>query len=387
MTDITISRRGARRWLTGHPWIYRSDVAVGGEPASGDIVLVRDPDGRALGHAFWSSQSQISLRRLTGDERPVGPGLFAARIDTAAALREQLFPGETLYRAVHGEADGLPGLVVDRYGDYLSVQFLVPGTERLRDQLVAQLVERFGCSGVVNRSDAGVRRLEGLPLERGVIHGEVPAEVLVQEGALTLGLDLLAGQKTGAFLDQRENHLAAGHYARGRALDCFSYAGGFALQMAAQADQVTALDVSAEACALIEANSARNGLANLAATCANAFDFLRAEVEAGSRYDTVVLDPPAFAKHKGARAAGLRGYKEINLRALQLLAPGGILLTASCSYHVDEAAFGEMLVEAARDARRGVQLLERRGAGRDHPVVLGMPESHYLKCWIVRVLD
>lgn len=387
MAEITIARRGARRWAAGHPWIYRSDVAVGEEPGSGDIVLVHDPDGRALGWAFWSSQSQISLRRLTGDEQPVDAGLFATRIDAAATLREQLYPGETLYRAVHGEADGLPGLVVDRYGDWLSVQFLVPGTERLRDQFVAQLVERFGCRGIVNRSDAGVRRLEGLPLERGVIHGEVPAEVQVQEGTLKLGLDLLGGQKTGAFLDQRENHLTAGRYARGRALDCFSYAGGFALQMAAQADEVTALDISAEACALIEANAARNGLANLAATCANAFDFLRAEVEAGSRYDTIVLDPPAFAKHKGARAAGLRGYKEINLRALQLLAPGGILITASCSYHVDEAAFAEMLTEAARDARRGVQVLERRGAGRDHPVLLGMPESHYLKCWIVRVLD
>jgi 23S rRNA (cytosine1962-C5)-methyltransferase len=387
MPELTISRRGAQRWATGHPWIYRSDIDSTGGPASGDIVLVRDPDGRALGRAFWSEHSQISLRRLTGDEQPVDASLFAARIDAAAALREQLYPGETLYRAVHGEADGLPGLVVDRYGDWLSVQFLVPGTERLRDQLVAQLAERFGCRGVVNRSDAGVRRLEGLPAERGVIHGELPAEVLVREGGLELGLDLLAGQKTGAFLDQRENHLAAGRYARGRALDCFSYAGGFALQMAGQADHVTALDVSAEACALIEANAARNGLGNLTAVCANAFDFLRAEVEAGSRYDTIVLDPPAFAKHKGARAAGLRGYKEINLRALQLLVPGGILITASCSYHVDEPSFGEMLAEAARDARRRVQVLERRGAARDHPVLLGMPESRYLKCWIVRVLD
>lgn len=387
MTDITISRRGARRWAAGHPWIYRSDVDARNEPGSGDIVLVRDPDGRALGRAFWSTHSQITLRRLTADESPVDLEFFARRIDAAARLREQLYPGETLYRAVHGEADGLPGLVVDRYGDWLSVQFLVPGTERLREQLAGLLLERFGSRGIVNRSDAGVRKLEGLPPERGVLHGELPAEVLVREGELMLGLDLLAGQKTGAFLDQRENHLAAGLYARGRALDCFSYAGGFALQLARHADQVTALDISAEACALIDANAARNGLANLATVCANAFDFLRAEVEAGSRYDTIVLDPPAFAKHKGARAAGLRGYKEINLRALQLLAPGGILITASCSYHVDEAAFGEVLAEAARDARRGVQVLERRGAGRDHPALLGMPESHYLKCWILRVLD
>jgi len=383
--EIRLSRRGARRWVHGHPWIYRSDVQPPAGLAGGEIVAVHDPEGRRLGEAFWSSHSQISLRRLTSGAVPAGPALFAERIRAALALRERLYPKSNLYRVVHGEADGLPGLVVDRYGDWLSVQFLTEATEQRRELFAALLRAEVPCRGIVNRSDAGVRRLEGLPAERGLLWGEVPDPVIIREGGLELGLSLYSGQKTGAFLDQRENHLLAGRLARGRALDCFSYAGGFALQMARQAASVTAVDVSSEACAHIAANAERNGLANVTALCANVFDFLRSEEEAGERYDTIVLDPPAFAKHKGAVQAGLRGYKDINLRAMKLLNPGGILITASCSYHIDEPTFETMLAAAATDAGREVQILERRGASRDHPALLGLPESHYLKCFVLHV--
>lgn len=247
---------------------------------------------------------------------------FRERIGAAAALRRSLYPGDSTYRAVHGDGDGLPGLVVDRYGDYLSVQFLIHAMEQRRDLLVSLLVEEFGCKGIMNRSDAGVRLLEGLAQEKGLLWGQVPDAVLVREGQLEFLVSLEHGQKTGSFLDQRENHLVAGRYARGLALDCFSYIGGFALQMARKADRVIAVDSSAPACVKIRENAARNGITNVDVLTANGFDFLRAEFDAGRRYDTVVLDPPAFAKSKAATEAGLRGYKEINLRAMQLLNPG-----------------------------------------------------------------
>jgi 23S rRNA (cytosine1962-C5)-methyltransferase len=297
-----------------------------------------------------------------------------------------MLPGESTWRAIHGDADELPGLVVDRYGDYLSVQFLIPATEQRREMFMRLLVEEFDCLGIVNRSDSSVRALEGLPVEKGVIHGSVPDTVPMREGQLELAVNLLEGQKTGAFLDQRENHILAGRYARGRALDCFSYVGGFALQMARRAEQVTAIDSSEAACAQIRANVGRNQLGNVDVLCANVFDFLRAEADAGKQYDTIVLDPPAFARNKAARDASLRGYKEINLRAMQLLRAGGYLISSSCSHHIDEEHFETMLQSAAADAHREVQIIERRGAGRDHPVLLALRETRYLKCYVLRVL-
>ena len=384
--EVVLSPRGASRWMAGHPWIFQSDVTPPATLAGGEVVRVCDPRGRCLGQAFYSRASKISLRRLSRDEQPVDEAFFRQRIQTAVQLRRAMLPGENSWRAIHGDGDELPGLVVDRYGDYLSVQFLIPAIEQRREMFTRLLVETFACRGIVNRSDVAVRGLEGLPAEKGVIHGTVPDTVLMREGQIELAANLLEGQKTGAFLDQRENHIVAGRYARGRALDCFSYVGGFALQMARRADQVTAIDSSEPACEQIRANVGRNKLGNVEVLCADVFDFLRSEFDAGKRYDTIVLDPPAFARNKAARDAGLRGYKEINLRAMQLLTPGGYLISSSCSHHVDEAHFESMLQAAAADAHRDVQIIERRGAGRDHPVLLALRETRYLKCYVLRVL-
>lgn len=378
--------RGASRWAAGHPWIYRTDVRVPQGVVGGAILPVRDERGRFLGQACVSLQSKITLRRISSDEQPVDKAFFRERIAAAANLRRALLPGENTYRAVHGDGDGLPGLVVDRYGDWLSVQFLIPAMEQRRKILLPLLVEQFACQGIMNRSDASVRALEGLPVEKGVIWGEVPDPVIIREGQLELAVSLEHGQKTGSFLDQRENHIVAGRYARGQTLDCFSYIGGFALQMARKAERVTAVDSSEPACEQIRANAARNGISNIDVLNANVFDFLRAEFDAGKRYDTIVLDPPAFAKNKSAIVAGLRGYKEINLRAMQLLTPGGYLVSSSCSHHIDETAFETMLQAAAADAHREVQIIERRGAGRDHPVLLALRETRYLKCYVLRVV-
>lgn len=382
---VSLSPRGARRWSSGHPWIYGSDVDVPDELTTGAIVRVMEPRGRCLGQAFFSRESRITLRRVARDEQPVDEGFFRERIAAADALRSRLYPGQDCYRVVHAEADGLPGLVVDRYGDCLAVQFLVAATEQRRELILDVLEQHFRCRAIVNRSDVAVRRLEGLAPDSGVVRGTLPATVQMREGDVRLEVDLLGGQKTGAFLDQRENHLCARDYARGRALDCFSYTGGFALQLAGVAEHVTAIEGSATACERLRSNAAANSIANLEVVCANAFDFLRARLDAGESFDTIVLDPPAFAKQKAALAAGLRGYKEINLRALRLLRSGGYLITCSCSYHVDDARFEAMLAEAAADARRDVQVIERRGAARDHPVLLALRETRYLKCLVLRV--
>lgn len=382
---VRLSRRGSQRWSSGHPWIYASDVEVPGELPTGAVVRVMDARGRSVGQAFFSRESRITLRRVARDEQPVDERFFGERIAAADALRKRLYPGQDCYRVVHAEADGLPGLIVDRYGDCLTVQFLIAATEQRRELILDVLERHFGCQAIVNRSDVAVRRLEGLEPEAAVARGRLPEAVRIREGSVQLEVDLLGGQKTGTFLDQRENHLAARAYARGRALDCFSYTGGFALQLAGVAEHVTAVEGSAAACEQLQANAAANSLGNVEAVCTNAFDFLRAQLDAGESFDTIVLDPPAFAKQKAALHAGLRGYKEINLRALRLMKPDGYLVTCSCSYHVDDARFEAMLAEAAADARRDVQIIERRGAARDHPVLLALRETRYLKCLVLRV--
>ncbi|MCP3098944.1 class I SAM-dependent rRNA methyltransferase [Myxococcus sp. K15C18031901] len=387
LPQVSLLRRGVERWQAGHPWIYRADL--NGDPAlaGGEVVRVTDGRGWFIGKAFYSRQSKISLRWLTYEDVPVDAGFFRDRLQAAEALRRLALPGETTYRLVHGEADGLPGLVVDRYGDYLSVQFLVPAMEQ-RKALIADLLEaQFKPRGIVNRSDVGVRNLEGLTPEKGLLRGALPSgPVSFDEGLVRVRADLLEGQKTGAFLDQRENHVLAAQYATGEALDCFSYVGGFALQLATRAQRVTAVEISEAASAQLRDNAATNKLSNVEVVVANAFDFLRDAVDEGRRFDTIVLDPPSFAKNKDAIAAAVRGYKEINLRAMQLLRPGGILITASCTYHVDEQSFEDMLASAAADARRRMQIIERRGAGRDHPVLLNLRETRYLKCFVLRVL-
>jgi 23S rRNA (cytosine1962-C5)-methyltransferase len=322
---------------------------------------------------------------LTREDVPCDRGFFEQRLLAARAMRETAFPGADAWRAVHGEADLLPGLVVDRYGDYLSVQLLVQGAEAHRELLRELLQAIYQPKGIVERSDSKVRLLEGLEQRKGVFSGSVPERVEYHEGDVAMQVDLLGGQKTGGFLDQRENRIAVRPWARGLGLDCFSYAGGFALQLARGCERVTAVEISEAMAPLIRSNAERNGLENLEVATENAFDFLKARSEEAERYDIVVLDPPAFAKSRSSISAAERGYKEINLRALQLLKPGGTLVSASCSFHIDEERFEAMLLSAAVDAGRSVQILERRGAGRDHPVLLGVRETRYLKCFILRV--
>ncbi len=383
---VTVTRRGAERLAGGHLWIYRSDVEKT-PPAleAGEVVAVVDGRGRFLAKAFWSARSQIALRAVTRDEEPVDEAFFSSRLSSAIALRERAFGSEENVRLVHGEADLLPGLVVDRYGDVVVMQTLVPATD-LRKELLADLVwNAFPLRSIVERNDVKVRELEGLPQRKGVVRGAEPGPISYREGEVRMTLDVLSGQKTGAFLDQRENRLRAGEYARGRCLDCFAYGGAFALQLARRAERVTAVELQPFAAQQARENAALNRAGNLEVVEANAFDFLRDEAEKEPAYDLVVLDPPAFAKNKQSVPAARRGYKEVNLRAMHVLRPGGILVSASCSYHVPEAMLEEIVLDAARDAGRAAQVLERRGAGRDHPVLLGVPETRYLKCLVVRL--
>lgn len=367
----------------GHPWIYRADLGDV-HAAGGDTVLVRGPRGRPAGRALFSDRSQIALRMLVAGEQSAGLDLWRSRLESAVAFRRSLAVDGTACRLVHSEGDLLPSLVVDQYDRHLVVQALSQGTERLLPDIVRLLQEIVEPLGILARHDLRVRQLEGLDAYVSVLAGDVPAAVTVRDGAIVHEVDLWRGQKTGLFLDQRENRAAARTYARGRLLDCFSYHGAFALQLADRCDEVIALDASAEAVAQIGRNAALNRLTNVEARCANVFDVLHGLERGGEGFDTIVLDPPAFAKSKGAVEKAYAGYKEINLRALKLLRPGGILVTCSCSYHVDEAMFGQVVYDASVDAQVRVTVLEKRMQARDHPVLLGVPETYYLKCLIVR---
>jgi 23S rRNA (cytosine1962-C5)-methyltransferase len=386
MSTVTLSPRGEQRLRTGHPWIYRADV-VDVDAAAGEIVQVLGPRRRTLGYALFSDQSQIPIRMLSRGEAVAGEALIRRRIEQAIRYRETLALDATAYRLVHGEADLLPSLIVDRYGDYLVIQALSQGMDRLIPVVVAQLVEMLAPAGILARNDPKVRLLEGLAQTVEVLHGTIPDSVIVREGPVEYDVDLRKGQKTGLFLDQRENREAAARYARGRLLDCFSYHGGFALRLARQCPQAEAIDISADAVARIQANAARNGVPHIAAREANVFDELRHLEKTGVRYDTIVLDPPAFAKNKASVPNAIAGYKEINLRAMRLLAPGGHLVTCSCSYNVNEEMFGAVLHEASIDSQVPLTIVEKRTQGRDHPVLVGVPETHYLKCFILRRVE
>jgi 23S rRNA (cytosine1962-C5)-methyltransferase len=380
-----ISPRGEERVRLGHPWIYRSDL-VEVSAAPGDVVDVLGRRQRLLGRAFYSSASQIALRMLARGDVAIDAAFWRARLEAAIGFRRTLGIDATASRLVHGEADLLPSLIVDQYGEYLVVQTLSQGSDRTLPALLPLLVEMTGARGVLARNDPRVRRLEGLDQTVAVLHGDVPESVAVREGQVELDVDLWRGQKTGLFLDQRENRAAAAGYAHGRVLDCFSYHGGFALQLAHRAGAVTALEMSADAVSRIAANAAKNGLGTIGAREANVFDELRHLEREGARYDAIVLDPPAFAKNKASVPRALAGYKEINLRALRLLDPGGYLVTCSCSYNVDEATFGQVVYEASVDSHAQVTVVEKRMQSRDHPVLLGVPETYYLKCLVLRRL-
>lgn len=381
--SVVISARGEERVRSGHPWIYRADL-VDVDAEGGTIVRVIGPRRRTIGSALFSDQSQIAIRMLTRGETMADAELLGTRVQRAAAYRAALGIDATAYRLVHAEADLLPSFIVDRYGDHLVVQALSQAIDRLLPEIASMLVERLSPAGILARNDAKVRTLEGLEQRVDVLHGDVPAAVVVREGPVEYEVDLRTGQKTGLFLDQRENREAALRYARGRLLDCFSYHGGFALHLARQCAEAIAIDISAEAVARLRANAARNGVPHIEAREANVFDELRRLERGGARFETIVLDPPAFAKNKASIPNALAGYKEINLRAMRLLNRGGYLITCSCSYNVNEEMFAGMLEEASADSHTPVMVVEKRMQGRDHPVLVGVPETYYLKCFILR---
>jgi 23S rRNA (cytosine1962-C5)-methyltransferase len=382
---VVISKRGADRLRAGHLWVYRSDIRTA-EAGPGAVVHVREERGKFLGQAFYSDKSQIAIRLLTRQDVTVDRAFFAERIRQAAEYRKSVVRDTDAFRLVYSEADLLPSLIVDRYGDYLCMQNLSQATERLKGDFVEILREQFSPKGIYERNDPKVRLLEGLAQRLGVAWGDVPSQIEAQENSLSFLYDLAGGQKTGSFLDQRENHAAARRYASGDALDCFSYQGGFALTIARACRRVEGIELSQQALHAAERNQRLNGIENVTFREANAFDILKQYDEAKRRFDIVILDPPAFAKNRDSIPAAERGYKEINLRALKILKPGGYLVTCSCSYHISEAQFLQILADAATDANRVLSVCERRTQAQDHPILLTMPETMYLKCLIARVI-
>lgn len=383
---MVISPRGVERIRAGHLWVYRSDVRTA-QAEPGAVVRVTDERGRFHGRAFYSDRSQIAVRIVTREDIPIDRAFLAARLLRAADYRKLVVENSDAFRLVYSEADLLPSLIVDRYGDYLALQTLSQSTERLKSLLVELLVELFSPKGIIERNDPKVRLLEGLDQRVSTLYGQVPSEVVVRENGVSFSSDLSGGQKTGSFLDQRENHWAARRYASGNVLDCFSYQGGFALTVADRCKHVEAVDMAPAAVASARRNQELNSISNVHFREGNTFDVLKEYDETGRRFRMVILDPPAFAKNRDSIPAAHRGYKEINLRALKLLEPGGFLLTCSCSYHITEALFLQILAEAANDARRTIAVVERRTQAQDHPILLTMPETHYLKCLVIKTME
>lgn len=386
MRSIKVNRKAADRINSGHPWIFASDIVDRGDAERGDAVQVLDFRNRALGTAHYSSSSQITLRLLSKQIEEPDSSFLRKRLTAAIELRQRLVGDSDAYRLVYSEGDLLPALIVDRYGDYLSMQTLNQGMDRIQAGVVQCLEELLSPKGIIARNDAAVRTREELPIETKVVSGEVPPRVEVAMNGLRWRADLVHGQKTGVYLDQRENYLAAAKYARGNALDCFTSTGGFALHLARSCEQVEAVDSSEHAIRTAEANRDLNAITNVAFREADVFDLLTGYAGARRKFDTVVLDPPAFTKSRQQVDGAARGYKEINQRALRLLDPGGVLITCSCSHHFSEAMLLEVLAEASLDTGRTLRVLERRAQAQDHPILLTVPETHYLKCLIVQVV-
>lgn len=386
MAQVKISARGARRIRKGHLWVYRSDISEV-ESEAGDIVHVVDQTGNFVGQAFYSDRSEIALRFLTTRDENIDRNWWLAQLQECARRRSTLESETNSYRLVYSEGDLLPSLIIDKYDDVFVLQTLSQGTDRLKEMFAELLVEKFTPRAIVERNDARVRRLEGLDLQTGVLHGETPGEIEINQNGVRFLISPLGGQKTGAFLDQRENYLSARRYAHGRALDCFTFNGGFALHIASKCSNLIGLDISEDAIAAAQHNTQLNEVNNVDFVAANVFDTLREFEAAGERFDTIVLDPPAFAKNRTSVKSAARGYKEINLRAMKLLNQGGILVTCTCSYHMSEEMFLEIIAEAGQDARRRLQIIEVRGQASDHPVLMGVPETHYLKCVVLRALE
>jgi 23S rRNA (cytosine1962-C5)-methyltransferase len=397
MATVVISSRGAKRMRKGHLWVYRSDVRESRDAEAGSIVTALDEAGNLVGQAFYSDASEITLRFLSTGRETIDRDWWRTRLRAGAERRSAIAQETNAYRLIYSEGDLLPSLIVDVYDGHYVLQALSQGSDRLQGELVELLVEEFQPRSIMERNDARVREIEGLQLRKGLIWS-APAEsrqvgngaldeIEINQHGVRFIVSPLASQKTGAFLDQRENYLAAKQVAHGRALDCFTFNGGFALHLAQKCESVLGIDIAAEAIAGAERNALVNGAGNVTFQTANVFDALRELGSAGERFDTIVLDPPAFTKSRATVKSGARGYKEINLRALKLLNPGGVLITCTCSYHLSEEMFLEIIADAALDAHRRLQIIEKRGQSTDHPVLLGVPETHYLKCVIARVIE
>ena len=388
MNTVRVNKKGAQRARNGHLWIYRSDL-VDVDAAAG-VVSVKDERGNFIGQALYSAASQIALRFLTLGSEEIDRDWWQRRIREAVARRD-VSADTNAYRLIYSEGDLLPSLIVDRYNDVLVMQTLSQGTEAFKSLFAEILIEELQPRAVIERNDARVRELEGLPLISATIYGDAPEEIEILQHGLRFVVSPGAGQKTGSFLDQRENRLAARAAAQTtlhrRALDCFTFNGAFALHLTSVCGEVTGIDISGDAVVAAKRNAELNGMRNVEFREANVFDALREMETAGEKFDCIVLDPPAFAKNRASLKSALRGYKEINLRALKLLNAGGVLITCTCSYHVDEALFLEIVADAAIDAHRRVQIIEKRMQASDHPVLLGMPETYYLKCVIARVIN
>lgn len=386
LPSVRVNRKAADRLHSGHPWIFASDVIDRGSAQPGDAVRVINWKGRGLGTAHYSSTSQITLRLLSKQAEPIDGSFLRKRIEAAERHRKRVVQNSDAYRLVHAEGDLLPGLIIDRYGDSFVVQQLDQGMNRLTGEIVEVLNGLFQPRAIVARNDAAIRSKENLPQEIRVLSGEISDPVIIAMNGFLLQADLLAGQKTGIFLDQRENYLAVQRYGRGRALDCFTATGGFALHLAQTCDSVDAIDSSAKTLETARRNAQENRLANVVFHEANVLDYLPSLVSAGHHYDLIVVDPPAFTKSRSALEGAVRGYKEVNLRALRLLQPGGILVSCSCSHHMSEAHLLEVIASAALDCGKQLRVLERRTQAQDHPILLTVPETHYLKCLVFEVL-
>jgi 23S rRNA (cytosine1962-C5)-methyltransferase len=387
MNEVTVIKRGADRIRRGHLWIYSGDVATADEGAGGSIVVVRDQNRNLVGQAFFSDRSEIALRFLTQTAEPIDRDWWQQRIFAAANRRRNITSTTNAYRLVYSEGDLLPSIIVDRYDDVLVLQTLSQGSETVKPLLVELLAEQFTPRAIIERNDVRVRQHEGLEPIAGTLQGEAPQEFEIQQDGVRFLVSPLSGQKTGSFLDQRENRVAARAVAHGRALDCFTFTGAFALHLGPVCDSVLGIDISAEAIQSARSNAELNNATNVEFREANVFDALREMEAAGERFDTIVLDPPAFAKSRASVKPAVRGYKEINLRAIKLLKPGGVLITCTCSYHMSEELFLGVIAEAANDAHRILQLVEKRTQASDHPILMGVPETFYLKCVIARMLN
>lgn len=383
MHTVMVNRRAAARLERGHPWVFRSDLEGVPDVPPGSVVRVQLARGKPLGTAHYSSTSQIALRILAERDAVIDEEFLRERLSAAIALRQRVVRDSDSYRVVYGEADFLPGLVVDRYGDSLAIQTLSQGMDALQPMIVNLLGELLHPRAVVEKNEVQTRALEGLPLRSGVLAGALDGPIIISLNGLRFEVDLLGGQKTGFFLDQRENYAAVRRFGRGRALDCFTYGGGFALHLASVCESVEAIDSSATAVARARRNAEENGLGNVSVKEADVFQLLASYQAARRSFETIVLDPPAFTKSRSRKEDAGRGYREINRRALSLLTPGGILVSCSCSHHVSGAELLAAIQEASLDVRRPVRLLETRSQAACHPIRVGVPETEYLKCFVL----